>query len=75
MKRIWTLENCFIKSVNNEALVYNSIKKNNFSIKEFKFSYILFQSNDEYFDGIKQWSRRNRRWIYNGIEYIRGHDI
>ena len=75
MKNVWALKNCFIKSVNPEELVFNSIKKNKVFIKQFKFSYILFQSNDAYFNGIKQWSRRNRQWIYDGVEYIRGRDV
>jgi hypothetical protein len=75
MKNTWDLKNCFIKSVNNEALVYNAIKKQSCSIEQFKFHYIMYQSNDEYYDGVKQWSRSNREWIYDGKKYIKGTNL
>lgn len=72
MKKVWDLKNCFIRAINSEVLVYNAIKKNLYSIEQFKFHYILYQDNSEFFDGIKQWSRRNREWTYDGNTYSKG---
>lgn len=75
MKKVWDLKNCFIKASNNETLVYNSILKNSYSIQQFKFDYILYQNNSEMFDGVLQWSRSNRRWIYDGNTYTKGRTL
>jgi type IV secretory pathway VirB6-like protein len=72
MKKVWDLKNCFIKAPNNEGVVYNAILKNSYSIQQFKFDYILYQNNSRVFDGVLQWSRNNRRWIYDGETYTRG---
>jgi len=75
MKKVWDLKNCFIKAHNNETLVYNAILKNSYSIQQFKFDYILYQNNSDMFDGVLQWSKSNRRWIYDGKTYIRGQHL
>ena len=72
MKKVWDFKNCFIKALNSETLIYNAILKNSYSIQQFKFDYILYQDNSERFDGVIQWSRSNRRWIYDGKTYTRG---
>jgi hypothetical protein len=70
MKNVWKLENCILKGYNTEEIVYKSIKKYNYNIKHFKFHFILYQSNDESFNGVIQWSRRSREWIYDGNLYV-----
>ena len=75
MKNVWDLKNCFVKAVNNETLVYNAIAKHSYRIEQFKFNYIMYQDNSEYFNGVKQWSKRNREWIYDGTDYIRGRTV
>jgi len=72
MKQVWDLKHCSSASINNEHAIYNSIIKNSYCIKEFKFDYILYQDNAKYFDNILQWSRNNRRWIYDGKTYTKG---
>jgi hypothetical protein len=72
MKNVWNLNNAFIKALNNEHLVYNAIMKNSYSIEQFKFHYKLYQDNSKYFDGILQWSKKNREWIYDGKKYTKG---
>jgi len=75
MKNVWDLKNCFITAINNETVLYNAIKKYYYSIEQFKFHYILYQDNSQYFNGIKQWSRKNREWKYDGRTYIRGNTV
>jgi hypothetical protein len=70
IKNIWALKNCTLNGINIEKLVYLSIKKNKYYIKHFKFHYILHQSSDPMFDGVKQWSKRSREWIFDGKDYI-----
>ena len=70
MKRVWNLNNYKIKAIDAEELVYKSIKRLNYFIKHFKFHFILYQSIDPIFDGVVQWSRRSREWIYDGSKYI-----
>jgi hypothetical protein len=75
MKKVWDLKNCFVKAMSNEHLVFMAIRKNSYRIKQFKFDYIMYQDNSESFDGVKQWSKRNRRWIYDGKTYVKGEQI
>jgi hypothetical protein len=75
MKKVWDLKNCTTERFNNETLIYNAILKNKCSIQQFKFDYILYQDNSESFDGVLQWSRCNRNWIYDGKTYTRGRRI
>lgn len=75
MANIWSIKNLLLKSLGNEEIIYKSVKKYKYSLKYFNFHYILYQSDSEYFDGIKQWSRRNREWIYDGNTYIEGRNI
>ena len=72
MKKVWDLNNAFIKGSNNEHVVYSAIMKNSYSIEQFKFHYRLYQDNSKYFDGVLQWSKKNREWIYDGKKYTRG---
>jgi len=32
------------------------------NIRSYNFEFILYQSNNEYYDGVKQWSRRHRKF-------------
>jgi len=48
------------KIVNPENYFYKVVKHYNLVIKNFNFKFILYQSNDEYYDSVKQWSRHNR---------------
>jgi hypothetical protein len=75
MKKIWGMKNCTTEGFNNETLVYNSILKNSCSIQQFKFDYILYQDNSDRFDGVLQWSKGNRNWIYDGKTYTRGRRL
>ena len=70
MRNIWKLEESKMVGINEEEILYKSIKKNNYYIKHFKFHFILYQSNDFIYDGVKQWSRRSREWIYDGSNYV-----
>jgi hypothetical protein len=70
IKNIWALKNCTLNGINMEQIVYLSIKKNKYYIKHFKFHFILHQSSDPMFDGVKQWSKRSREWIFDGKDYI-----
>jgi hypothetical protein len=75
MKKVWDLKNCFVKARDCETLLFNAIINNSYRIKQFKFNYILYQTTSEFFNGIRQWSRRNRQWIYDGKEYINGKTV
>ena len=70
MKNIWKLDNISLGGINEEEIVYRSIKRNKIFIKNFKFHFILYQSLDETFDGVKQWSKRTREWIFDGTNYV-----
>jgi len=72
MKNVWKFKNCFMNAFNNETLLFNAIIKNSYSIQEFKFHYILYQNNSEFFNGVQQWSKGNREWKYDGNNYING---
>ena len=75
MKKVWELDNCFVKANNAEILVFKAIEKNSFRISQIKFRYVMYQGDSEYFDGVKQWSRRNREWAYDGKTYVRGERV
>jgi hypothetical protein len=70
MRNIWKHENCLLRGNGAEGILYSAIKKNNYRIKDVKFHYKLYQSNEEFCDCVKQWSKGNREWIYDGT-YIR----
>jgi hypothetical protein len=70
MRNIWKHENCLLRGNGAEGILYSAIKKNNYRIKDVKFHYKLYQSSEEFCDGVKQWSKGNREWIYDGT-YIR----
>jgi len=70
MKKVWRHENCLLKGTGGEAVLYSAIQKNNIRIKPFHFHYKLYQSNSETFDGVTQWSKRSREWIYDGKDFI-----
>lgn len=69
MKNVWKLENISLGGINEEEIVFKSIKRNKSFVKHFKFHFILHQSSDDIFDGVKQWSKRSREWIYDGNKY------
>jgi len=66
MKKIWIKPNLELinyglqKKMNNEQIIKKMIEKNNIKVEDFNFKIIHYQSSDEYFDGIKQWSKKNR---------------
>jgi hypothetical protein len=69
MKNVWKLENISLGGINEEEIVYKSIKRNKLFVKHFNFHFILHQSSDDIFDGVKQWSKRSREWIFDGKKY------
>jgi len=71
MRNIWKHENCLLKGMGAESILYSAIKKNNYRIKNVKFHYKLYQSSEPFCDGVRQWSRGNREWIYDGKDYIK----
>jgi hypothetical protein len=71
MKNVWKLQNCFQEGKNNEEVLYKSIQSLSYTIQPFVFHYKLFQSNQDSVDGVKQWSKRNREWVYDGKNYLR----
>jgi hypothetical protein len=71
MRNIWKHENCLLRGMGMEAVVYSAIKKYNYRIKDVKYHYKLYQSSEPFCDGVRQWSKGNREWIYDGINYIK----
>ena len=71
MRNIWKHENCLLKGMGIESVLYSAIKKYNYRIKNVKFHYKLYQSSEPFCDGVRQWSRGNREWIYDGKDYIK----
>jgi hypothetical protein len=70
MKKIWKHENCLIKGNGIEGILYSVLKKYSYKISNVKFHYKLYQTDVDFFDGVRQWSRRSREWIYDGTNYI-----
>jgi hypothetical protein len=71
MKQVWKHENCLLRGQGAEDVLYSAVKKYGYRTKEFRFHYKLYQSSDTLFDGLPQWSKRSREWIYDGKEYTR----
>jgi hypothetical protein len=70
MKNVWKLENISLGGINEEEIVYRSIKRNKSFVKHFRLHFILYQSSDTIFDGVKQWSKRSREWIFDGKNFV-----
>lgn len=70
MKEVWRHENCLLEGASAEHVVCSTLQKYNYRIKSFRFHYRLYQSTDTHFDGVAQWSKRSREWMYDGKEYI-----
>jgi hypothetical protein len=70
MKNMWKHENCLLRGMGMEEIMYSVSKKYNYRIKDVKYHYKLYQSNADFVDGIRQWSKGNREWIYDG-NYIK----
>ena len=66
MKNVYKHENCLLKGMGAEEVLYSAVKRYGYRTKEFNFHYRLYQSSEEMCDGVPQWSRRNREWIYDG---------
>lgn len=66
MKNVYRHENCLLKGMGAEEVLYSAVKKYGYRTKEFNFHYRLYQSSDAICDGVPQWSRRSREWIYDG---------
>jgi len=62
MKTIWNADKLTSKvlKTNNETILYNITTSHNIKIQPTRFKYEILQSGDEFYDGIPQWSRRNR---------------
>ena len=70
MRTVWAHNNCLIKGYNEETVVFNTVSKYKYKVKPFKFHIVLYQSSDTMFDGVAQWSKKSREWIYDGEKYI-----
>jgi hypothetical protein len=70
MRNVWKHSNCLVKGSGEECVVFNSVSKYKYKIKPFKFHIVLYQSPDIMFDGVAQWSKKSREWIYDGDKYI-----
>lgn len=70
MRNMWKHENCLLRGMGMEEIVYSVSKKYNYRIKDVKFHYKLYQSDEAFVDGVRQWSKGNREWIYDG-NYIK----
>lgn len=65
--KTWNIDNLFVESLidkNNETILKNWCDKNKINIKYFSYKYTLYQSNDESYDGVPQWSKRTRNFEY-----------
>ena len=69
MKRIWQLKHCATPGFNTEEILFNVLRKKRVVLRPFRFHFILYQSSDDTFDGVVQWSKRDREWKYDGIRY------
>ena len=47
---------------NAEGYIYSIAKYYNFNLINYNFEFDLYQSNEKFYDGVPQWSRRNRRF-------------
>ena len=70
MKSVWAHKNCLISSIGQEEIIYTIVRTQEYDVKRFKFHYRLYQSSDTVWDGVAQWSKRSREWIYDGNTYI-----
>jgi len=70
MRTIWEHKNCLTKGSGAECVLFNTLQKYGYVIRPFKFHFILYQSADEVCDGVPQWSKRSREWIYDGKKYM-----
>jgi hypothetical protein len=70
MKSIWAHKNCLINSIGQEEIIYTIVRTQEYDVKRCKFHYRLYQSSDTVWDGVTQWSKRSREWIYDGNTYI-----
>jgi hypothetical protein len=70
MKSIWTHKNCLASRIGQEEIVYTIVTSQHYNVKRFKFHYKLYQSSDTVWDGVAQWSKRSREWIYDGNTYV-----
>jgi len=70
MKEVWRHENCLLGGSTAEHVVCSTLQKFNYRVKPFRFHYRLYQTSDTHFDGVAQWSKRSREWMYDGKEYI-----
>jgi hypothetical protein len=75
MLSIWNLEHAdtkeLLKTKNNEEFLFTITKLLSYSVVPFRFHSKLYQSSDDVFDGVKQWSKRNREWIYDGKNLLK----
>ena len=65
---VWNINNVFVENHlgnnNNETILKKWCEKNKIKIKYFSYKYKLHQSNDDFFDGVPQWSKRTRVFEY-----------
>jgi hypothetical protein len=71
MKNVWRHDHCLLRGMGPEEILYSAIRKYNYRIENVKFHYKLYQSNDMIYDGVPQWSKCSREWIYDSKEYTK----
>ena len=71
MVNMWKHEHCLLKGAGIEEVIYYTLMKYNYRTQNIKFHYKLYQCDSDFFDGVRQWSKRSREWIYDGKDYIR----
>jgi hypothetical protein len=71
MKNLWKHEHCLLEGKQIEDILYSAVKKLNYTIKDVKFHFKLYESSDKFWDGVPQWSKRCRELIYDGKNYIK----
>lgn len=63
-KKIFTTEDISIFGGTPHDAMANNFNKFGISTKPFNFNKILYQTSDDMFDGVAQWSKQNRRFEY-----------
>lgn len=63
MHEIWNEENIGELENNNEYMLKKIVVSKGYFIETFQFEFKLYQSPDKFWDGIPQWSKRNRKFI------------
>ena len=65
---IWNIPNTFVEEklgINNECILNKWCIQNKIKVKNFEYKFKLYQSSDKNFDGVPQWSKRDRIFQYS----------